>query len=475
MPPTCRNASVLGISVALFSAPHDSWRAPGVPQFAVADLFRFPTILMQRREFLKHSAALAALPLLRLDPRSAPLHVNGDRLNGWLAGFDRIGRTAGGINRVAYSDADLAGRAYVLDIFQQAGLAPRIDAAGNIHGRIPGSNPSLKSIMIGSHVDSVTDGGNFDGPVGSFSALEVARSIRDNNVRLRHPLDVVVWQNEEGGTIGSKLAIGALTVADLDKVARSGRTIREGIGRVGGDVAKLGTAVLVRGDIAYYLELHIEQGGLLEQAGVQIGVVEGIVGLRWFEITIAGFANHAGTTPMDQRHDAMLAAAKFTVAVNEAVRSEPGRQVATVGRVVVSPNTTNVIPAQVVLTVDLRDLDAAKLSHFTERFERLGNEIGAATGTTFAFKRLVDSEPALSDARVMKWIDASATALGLTRQRMPSGAGHDAQEIARVAPIGMIFVPSIGGISHSPRELTRARDVANGADVLLNAVIAADR
>lgn len=475
MPPTCRNASVLGISVALFSAPHDSWRAPGVPQFAVADLFRFPTILMQRREFLKHSAALAALPLLRLDPRSAPLHVNGDRLNGWLAGFDRIGRTAGGINRVAYSDADLAGRAYVLEIFQQAGLAPRIDAAGNIHGRIPGSDPSLKSIMIGSHVDSVTDGGNFDGPVGSFSALEVARSIRDNNVRLRHPLDVVVWQNEEGGTIGSKLAIGALTVADLDKVARSGRTIREGIGRVGGDVAKLGTAVLVRGDIAYYLELHIEQGGLLEQAGVQIGVVEGIVGLRWFEITIAGFANHAGTTPMDQRHDAMLAAAKFTVAVNEAVRSEPGRQVATVGRVVVSPNTTNVIPAQVVLTVDLRDLDAAKLSHFTERFERLGNEIGAATGTTFTFKRLVDSEPALSDARVMKWIDASATALGLTRQRMPSGAGHDAQEIARVAPIGMIFVPSIGGISHSPRELTRARDVANGADVLLNAVIAADR
>lgn len=475
MPPTCRNASVLGISVALFSAPHDSWRAPGVPQFAVADLFRFPTILMQRREFLKHSAALAALPLLRLDPRSAPLHVNGDRLNGWLAGFDRIGRTAGGINRVAYSDADLAGRAYVLEIFQQAGLAPRIDAAGNIHGRIPGSDPSLKSIMIGSHVDSVTDGGNFDGPVGSFSALEVARSIRDNNVRLRHPLDVVVWQNEEGGTIGSKLAIGALTVADLDKVARSGRTIREGIGRVGGDVAKLGTAVLVRGDIAYYLELHIEQGGLLEQAGVQIGVVEGIVGLRWFEITIAGFANHAGTTPMDQRHDAMLAAAKFTVAVNEAVRGEPGRQVATVGRVVVSPNTTNVIPAQVVLTVDLRDLDAAKLSHFTERFERLGNEIGAATGTTFTFKRLVDSEPALSDARVMKWIDASATALGLTRQRMPSGAGHDAQEIARVAPIGMIFVPSIGGISHSPRELTRARDVANGADVLLNAVIAADR
>lgn len=430
---------------------------------------------MQRREFLKQSAALAALPLLRLDRLSAPLHVNGDRLNGWLAGFDRIGRTTGGINRVAYSEADLAGRAYVLDVFRQAGLVPRIDAAGNIHGRIDGSDRSLKPIMIGSHIDSVTDGGNYDGPVGSYSALEVACSIRDHNVRLRHPLDVVIWQNEEGGTIGSKLAIGALTDADLDKVARSGKTIREGIGLVGGDVTKLESAVLKRGDVACYMELHIEQGGLLEQAGVQIGVVEGIVGLRWFEITIAGVANHAGTTPMDRRQDAMLAAARFTVAVNDAVRSEPGRQVATVGRVVVTPNTTNVIPAQVVLTVDLRDLDTSKLTHFTERFETLGKEIGAATGTSFTFKRLVDSEPALSSAQVISWIDASAVALGLTRQRMPSGAGHDAQEIARVAPIGMIFVPSIGGISHSPRELTHARDVANGADVLLNAVIAADR
>jgi N-carbamoyl-L-amino-acid hydrolase len=430
---------------------------------------------MQRREFLKRSTALAALPLLRLDRIGAPLHVNGDRLNGWLAGFDRIGRTTGGINRVGYSDADLAGRTYVLDVFRQAGLVPRIDAAGNIHGRIDGSDRSLKPIMIGSHVDSVTDGGNYDGPVGSFSALEVASALRDHKLRLRHPLDVVIWQNEEGGTIGSKLAIGALTNADLDKVARSGKTIREGIGLVGGDVTKLQSAVLQRGDLACYMELHIEQGGLLEQAGVQIGVVEGIVGLRWFEVTITGFANHAGTTPMDKRHDAMLAAAKFTVAVNDAVRSEPGRQVATVGRVVVSPNTTNVIPSQVVLTVDLRDLNIAKLVHFTERFERLGKEIGAATGTTFTFKRLVDSEPALSNAQVMGWIDASAVALGLTRQRMPSGAGHDAQEIARVAPIGMIFVPSIGGISHSPKELTRARDVANGADVLLNAVIAADR
>jgi N-carbamoyl-L-amino-acid hydrolase len=178
---------------------------------------------------------------------------------------------------------------------------------------------------------------------------------------------------------------------------------------------------------------------------------------------------------MDQRQDAMLAAAKFTVAVNEAVRGEPGRQVATVGRVTVSPNTTNVIPAQVVLTVDLRDLEQATIDRFTREFGRLGRAIGAATATEFAFRTLVDSEPALSDSRVMDWVQASADALGLSHQRMPSGAGHDAQEIARIAPMGMIFVPSVGGISHSPKEFTRPEDCVHGADVLLNAVLAADR
>jgi N-carbamoyl-L-amino-acid hydrolase len=203
-------------------------------------------------------------------------------------------------------------------------------------------------------------------------------------------------------------------------------------------------------------------------------VVEGIVGLRWFEITITGFANHAGATPMDQRQDAMLAAAKFTVAVNEAIRKEPGRQVATVGRVNVLPNTTNVIPGQVVLTVDLRDLEQSKIDRFTRTFEQIAREIGAETRTTFAFNQLVNSTPALSDARIMGVVEQSAMALGLSHQRMPSGAGHDAQEVAHIAPMGMIFVPSVGGISHSPKEFSRATDITNGANVLLNAVIAAD-
>jgi len=440
---------------------------------------------MKRRDFVKHAAAaalpLAALPAadlraaaLRAESRRASLHVNGDRLNGWLTRFDEIGRTAGGINRVAYSEADLAGRAFTLDLYREAGLTPRFDAAGNIYGRLEGTQSALPPILIGSHVDSVTDGGNYDGPVGSFAAIEVARSLREQRVRLRHPLDVVVWQNEEGGTIGSMLAVGALADADLDKVARSGKTIREGIGLVGGDVSRLNEAVLRKGSVACYLELHIEQGGLLEKAGLQIGVVQGIVGIRWSEVTIEGFANHAGATPMDQRQDAVLAAAKFTVAVNDAVRGEAGRQVATVGRIVATPNTTNVIAARVTLTIDLRDLDAKRIEHFQAIFERMGREIGAATDTRFSFRSMVNSAPAMADARVQQWIEGSAQALGLTHQRMPSGAGHDAQEIAQVGPMGMIFVPSVGGISHSPREFTRPEDVAHGADVLLNAVVAAD-
>lgn len=430
---------------------------------------------MKRRSFVQQMAAAAAVPLIRVAPSRAPLHVDGARLNGWLKQFDAVGRTAGGINRVAYSDADLAGRTFTLDLFRQSGLTTRLDAAGNIFARIEGTDRTLPPILIGSHVDSVTDGGNYDGPVGSFAAIEVARTLREQQVRLRHPVEVVVWQNEEGGTIGSKLAIGDLAPADLDKVARSGKTIREGIGLVGGNVDRLADAVRPKGSLACYIELHIEQGGLLEKGGLQVGVVEGIVGLRWFEVTIEGFSNHAGTTPMNQRKDAMLAAARFTVAVNEAITSEPGRQVATVGRLIPSPNTTNVIPGQVVLTIDLRDLDPAKLAKFTATFERLGREIGAATGTTFSFKSLVNSSPAMADPAVMSWIDGSATSLGLTRQAMPSGAGHDAQEIAMIAPMGMIFVPSVGGISHSPNEFTRPEDVVHGADVLLGAVVAADR
>jgi beta-ureidopropionase / N-carbamoyl-L-amino-acid hydrolase len=431
--------------------------------------------VLTRRAFVSHLAIVAAAPFARTRQKATPLRANGARVNVWLSQFDAIGRTAGGINRVAYSEADLAGRAFTLGLFREAGLAPRIDAAGNILGRLEGSEPSLPPILIGSHVDSVTDGGNFDGPVGSFGAIEVARSLREQSVRLRHPLEVVVWQNEEGGTIGSKLAIGELTGAGLDAVARSGKTIREGIGLTGGSVEKLASAVRTRGSVHAYIELHIEQGGTLERSNLRIGTVTGIVGLRWLDVVIDGFSNHAGTTPMDQRQDALLAASRFTVAVNDTVRAEAGRQVATVGRLLALPNTRNVIPGRVELTVDLRDLDPAKLDRLEARLRQLAAEIGTASGTTFRLTQAGSSAPAMSDTRLMEVIDQSAVALGLPSQRMQSGAGHDAQEIAQIAPMAMIFVPSVGGISHSPREFTKPDDVANGVDVLMNAVVRVDR
>jgi N-carbamoyl-L-amino-acid hydrolase len=430
---------------------------------------------MNRRTFVSRMAAAAAAPFIRISPDSTPLKANGARVNGWLSQFDAIGRMPGGINRVAYSEADLAGRQFTLGLFRDAGLDPRIDAAGNIIGRLEGREPALPPILIGSHVDSVTDGGNFDGPVGSFGAIEAARSLREQGVRLRHPLEVVVWQNEEGGTIGSKLAVGVLGENGLDAVARSGRTLRDGIGLVGGSVARLSEAVRPRGSVHGYFELHIEQGGTLERANLRIGTVTGIVGLRWLDVAIEGFANHAGTTPMDQRQDAMLAAARFTVAVNDAIRAQPGQQVATVGRLVASPNTRNVIPGRVELTVDLRDLDVATLDRYEARLRQHASEIASASGTRFTVSRAVDSQPAMSDSRMMDWVDQTAAALGLSSQRMRSGAGHDAQEVAHIAPMAMIFVPSVGGISHSPREFTKADDVANGVDVLLNAVMRADR
>jgi beta-ureidopropionase / N-carbamoyl-L-amino-acid hydrolase len=217
---------------------------------------------MHRRQFVQHAAALAAVPAVGTltgfaGPSGAqqkPLTVNGARLNGWLAQFDAVGRTPGGINRVAYSEADLAGRAFARELFTQGGLQLRLDTAGNMLARVPGTDARLAPILIGSHIDSVTDGGNFDGPVGSFAAIEVARALAEQKVRLRHPLEVVVWQNEEGGTIGSKIAVGLLTPADLEKVARSGKTVREGIGIIGGDVSRLNEAVRKPGDIAGYLE-----------------------------------------------------------------------------------------------------------------------------------------------------------------------------------------------------------------------------
>ena len=406
---------------------------------------------------------------------SPSLRVNGKRLNDSLAKLSEFGRNPqGGVSRVAYSDADKQAREWVMGLMRNAGLRTEIDAAGNIIGRRAGTDSARKPILFGSHIDSVPEGGNYDGDVGSMGALEVVRVLEENHVTTRHPLELVIFQNEEGGVTGSRAMIGELKDKDLALTSRSGKTIGDGITFIGGDPARIAAARRNKGDIAAYLELHIEQGGILEETKTDIGIVQGIVGLFWWDVTIEGFANHAGTTPMNRRHDAMLAAARFTVMVNRVVTSRPGRQVGTVGRISAMPGAPNVIPGKVVLSLELRDLDEAKVLALFDEISAEAKKIGKENGTTFSFAPTNVNHPAPTDPRMRAAIEKSAHELGLTTRAMPSGAGHDAQEMARVGPAGMIFVPSVKGISHAPTEFTRPPDVENGANVLLQALLRID-
>src|SRR5437870_2857528 len=267
---------------------------------------------INRREFslgLLAAAGAVALKPFSLQPQ---LRVNGTRLIEHLNALAEFGKNPqGGVSRLAYSEADRQGREYVMGLMRAAKLDVNIDAAGNLIGRRAGSDYQLKPILFGSHIDSVPEGGNYDGDVGSLGAIEVAQALAEKNIVTHHPLEVVIFQNEEGGLIGSRAMDGELTEKELDLVSRSGKTIREGIRFLGGDPTKLAGVKRDKGSIAAYLELHIEQGGILDNEKIDIGVVEGIVGINWWDVTIEGFANHAGTTPMNQRQDALLAAAKF--------------------------------------------------------------------------------------------------------------------------------------------------------------------
>jgi N-carbamoyl-L-amino-acid hydrolase len=329
--------------------------------------------------------------------------------------------------------------------------------------------------MFGSHIDSVPEGGNYDGTLGSLSAIESIHTLREQKLVTRHPLEVVIFQFEEGGLVGSRGMIGTLAERDLALVNWSGKTIKDGIAFIGGNVERLPEAKRASGDVAVYVELHIEQGGTLEQRGLQVGIVQGIVGVYRWEVTVEGFANHAGTTAMPDRKDALLAAARFIDTVNRVVRSVPGRQVGTVGKIQVSPNTPNVIPGKVIVSLELRDLDGNKVKSLYETIRRESEGIAQATGTTFRFDAISANEPALTDARVRRAVGETAQELSLTSVELPSGAGHDAQSIARIAPMGMIFVPSVGGISHSPKEYTHPADCVHGGNMLLNTILRLDQ
>jgi N-carbamoyl-L-amino-acid hydrolase len=439
---------------------------------------------MDRREFNRSvvgSIAAGAVPLPLLDVATSLAgqdpEVNAARLmQQLLERLAEFGKNPeGGVSRVAYSDADRQGREYVTGLLRDAQLEVTVDAAGNILGRRAGKDPKLPAIAFGSHIDSVPKGGNYDGPVGSLGAIEVARTLAERRIVTRHPLLVTIWSNEEGGLYGSRAVTTGLESGELDNKSSSGKTIREGLRFIGGDPEKLPGARMNKGEVAAYVELHIEQGGTLERERRDIGVVEGIVGIKQWEVVFEGFANHAGTTEMSRRQDALLSAAKYVQMVNRVVRSEPGRQVGTVGRIQAYPGAPNVIPGRVEATLEIRDLDDAKVDRLAQAVMAEARKIAEADGTQVSFRLLHENIAAPTDERVRGPITEAAKARKLSTMILPSGAGHDAQAMAQIAPVGMIFIPSIGGISHSPKEFSKPEDIANGANVLLGTIVRLDR
>ena len=438
---------------------------------------------MQRRKFIKQSsltlAGISVLGTLLSNNRNNAINltVNSKRIESRIFELAKFGVDEKGRGyRVAYTKGDIEGRAWFMQLMKKAGLNPTIDAAGNIIGKRNGKNPSLKPIAFGSHIDMVPDGGNYDGTLGSIAALELIEIFNENNFVTEHPLEVIIFANEEGGTIGSKAMVGDITIDGLKQKSQSGLTMGEGIKAIGGNPENIQSCIRKKGDIHAWVELHIEQGGILEREKIQIGVVEGIVGIVHWEVTVEGFANHAGATPMNMRQDALLASSKFIIAVNEVINSVKGSQVGTVGKIAVQPGAYNVIPGKVQMGLEIRDLNASKIETLFKEIEKRAATIATSSKTTIKFERQAnESKPALTDKKLQHIINTTAKAIGFTTKFMQSGAGHDSQHIAAIAPSAMIFIPSIGGISHSPKEFSTATDMANGANVLIQTILQLDQ
>ena len=424
-------------------------------------------------------ASFAARPAQAQGTASSKFHVDSQRLQGTLEKLSEFGRNPeGGVTRIGFSETDMAAREYVIGLMKQAGLEVRVDPAGNIFGRRAGSE-NLPILLFGSHIDSVLHGGNFDGDVGSMGSIEVMRALNDAKVKTRHPLEVVIWTNEEGnhfalGTLGSGVAAGLLGPEILGRKDDQGLTLADWLRRYGQDPSHLTDARIQKGALAAFIELHIEQGPHLDEAKIPIGIVQGIVGIKRSDCVVTGFANHAGTTPMNRRKDALAAASKEVLAVRETVRAETGHQVGTVGYMKAEPGAVNVVPGRAVFPVELRDLDTAKIKrmweHVQVKFKQIDKEENVVTLCT----SVDDTEPAPTDPALQAVIRDAARSLGLATMDLPSEAGQDSQQIAKIAPIAMIFVPSRDGISHSPREFTSWPDVANGAEVLYRTILLLD-
>jgi N-carbamoyl-L-amino-acid hydrolase len=398
--------------------------------------------------------------------------IDRGRLLARLDEFNRIGALPGGGNcRLALTDEDRGGRDLLVKWMRELGLAVSIDAIGNIIGLRAG-RVDAAPVMFGSHVDTVGTGGRYDGLYGVLAGLEACESLNDAGIVTRRPLALVAFTNEEGVrfapyAMGSLVYVGGLALDDAYAIRGiDGSTVGEELRRIGyiGD-AKPGWLAPHA-----YLELHIEQGPVLENEGLVIAAVEGITGLTWIEVTVAGQAAHAGTTPMHLRRDAGYAAAQIAVFVRRLAQEMGGAQKGTIGRLELAPNLVNVVAERAIATIDLRNIDAAGLKEAEQRFSMFLDRLAGEEQVAISTRPLAQFEPVTFPDHVVSLVEASARALGLPCRRLPSGAGHDAQMMARVCPAGMIFVPSAGGISHNVREHTKPEHLEAGAAVLLHAV-----
>jgi len=440
---------------------------------------------MKRRTFIKDTSltalSIGAFRAMNVDGKGfvvgSNLSVNGQRIADRIAALSKFGMDEKGHgHRVAYTKADIEGRAWFIELMKNAGLETGIDAGGNITGKRKGKNPLLKPIAFGSHIDMVPDGGNYDGALGSISALEVIEVLNENKMMTDHPLEVLIFAEEEGETIGSKAMTGQLSAEELKQVSETGLTMAEGIRAIGGNPDDIRSCIRKKGDFRAFLELHIEQGGILENQNIQIGVVTGIIGRMAWDITVEGVANHAGSTPMNMRQDALLAASKLIIAVNEVIISVQGTQVGTVGKINAMPGAYNVIPGKVTLGLEIRDLSMDKIKMLFSEVEKRAAVIAADSKTKISFQQqAIVIEPALTDKGLQQTVNAAAKGLGLTTKPMQSGAFHDSTHMSVIAPMAMIFVPSVGGISHSFKEFTKTEDMVNGANVLLQTILAVDK
>ncbi|TVT57944.1 MAG: Zn-dependent hydrolase [Azoarcus sp. PHD] len=397
------------------------------------------------------------------------LRINSERLQQRIAQLAEVGAIeGGGCARLALSDEDKAGRDLVCDWMRELGLSLTVDAIGNVVGTRAGRLPGA-AVMTGSHIDTVRTGGRYDGNLGVLAGLEVIASLNDAGVETERPLAVAFFTNEEGARfapdmMGSLVFTGELALDEaLQTKGIDGSTVAENLARIG----YAGTAPTPAAAPHAFVELHVEQGPVLDREGTEIGVVESVQGISWTEIEILGTSNHAGTTPMSLRRDAGWAAGSIISFVRELAQEFGGDQVATVGRIEFFPNLVNVVPNRAVLTVDLRNTDEALLQKAEALLAAHLDALRDAEKVDISTRKLARFAPVPFAPAMCDRIERHALAQGLSTRRMPSGAGHDAQMMAPVCPTAMIFVPSVDGISHNVREFTHPQHIEAGANVLL--------